>query len=274
MGSVLITGATGHLGAALADRAAAAGWAVTGTYFTAATAAASERLDIRDRRAVRDLVAKVRPGVVVHTAAGRDDWRVMADGAAHVALAAAAAGARLVHVSTDAVFSGRRVHYDEAALPDPIYRYGAAKAAAETAVTAIDPLAAVVRTSMILGHGTGQHERLTHDLAAGRARGALFTDMVRVPVHVDDLADALLEVARLDYRGVLNVAGPDAISRYDLGVLVARRDGLDPARLPAATIAESGLSLARDVRLDCTRARSLLTVRLRGVHEFLDQKTG
>jgi dTDP-4-dehydrorhamnose reductase len=273
MSSVLITGATGHLGVALAARAAAAGWDVTGTYFTAATPAASERLDVRDRQAVRDLVEKVGPDVVIHTAAGRDDWRVMADGAAHVALAAAGVGARLVHVSTDAVFSGRRVHYDEAALPDPIYRYGAAKAAAETAVAAIDPLAAVVRTSMILGHGTGQHERLTHDLAAGRAQGALFTDMVRVPVHVDDLADALLEVARLEYRGVLNVAGPDAISRYDLGVLVARRDGLDPALLPTATIAESGLNLARDVRLDCTRANRLLKVRLRGVHEFLHEKT-
>jgi dTDP-4-dehydrorhamnose reductase len=271
MSTVLITGATGHLGARVAARAAFS--TVVGTYFSAASPMATEHLDIRDRAAVQDLIERVRPDVVIHTAAGRDDWRVMADGAAHVALAATAVGARLVHVSTDAVFSGKQVHYDESALPDPIYRYGAAKAAAETAVTAIDPLAAVVRTSLILGHGTGQHERLTHDLAAGRAKGALFTDMVRTPVHVDDLADALLELAVLDYRGVLNVAGPEAISRYDLGVLVAERDGLDPAALPSSTISESGLSLARDVRLGCTRANALLKVRLRGVHEFLDEKT-
>ncbi|HEY0531378.1 MAG TPA: sugar nucleotide-binding protein [Actinoplanes sp.] len=270
MSTVLITGATGHLGATLSARAVAAGWDVTGTYFSN-PAPAAEPLDVRDREAVRDLLARLRPDVVIHTAAGRDDWRTMADGAAHVALAAAAVNARLVHVSTDAVFSGQQVHYDESALPDPIYRYGAAKAAAETAVAAIDPRAALIRTSMILGHGTGQHERLTHDLAAGRARGALFTDMVRVPVHVDDLADALLEVARTDYRGVLNVAGPDAISRYDLGVLVAARDGFDPAALPSSTIAEAGLNLAKDVRLDCDRARALLTVRLRGVHEFLNE---
>lgn len=110
--------------------------------------------------------------------------------------------------------------------------------------------------------------------APGRVGGALFTDMIRMPVHVDDLADALLEVAALDYRGVLNVAGPEAISRYDLGVLVAERDGYDPAALPRSTIAGSGLSLARDVRLDCGRARALLRMRLRGVHEFLDAKTG
>nr|WP_245603563.1 sugar nucleotide-binding protein [Salinispora cortesiana] len=71
---------------------------------------------------VRDLVQQVRPDAVIHTAAGRDDWRAMAD---------------------------------EAAPPDPVYRYGATKAAAETAVAAVDPAAAVVRTSLILGYGRG-----------------------------------------------------------------------------------------------------------------------
>jgi dTDP-4-dehydrorhamnose reductase len=60
--------------------------------------------------------------------------RVIADGAAHVAMATAAQGSRLVHVSSDAVFSGREVEYDESAPPDPLYRYGAAKATAETAI--------------------------------------------------------------------------------------------------------------------------------------------
>jgi dTDP-4-dehydrorhamnose reductase len=86
-----------------------------------------------------------------------------------------------------------------------------------------------------------------------------------MPVHVDDLAAALLELASNDYRGVLNVAGPDAISRFDLGMLVARRDGLDPAALPAA-VYEGGPT---DVRLDSARAGSLLRTRLRRVHEFM-----
>ncbi|BFU46202.1 SDR family oxidoreductase [Krasilnikovia sp. MM14-A1004] len=266
---ILVVGATGHLGRRTAARAADAGWTVVGTYFTAAGAAAAERLDVRDPVAVRELLHRVRPDVVVHAAAGRDDWRVIADGAAHVALAAVAVGARLVHLSSDALFSGREVHYDESALPDPVYRYGAAKAAAETAVRAIDPGAAVVRTSLILGDGTGMHEVLTHDLIAGRVEGMLFTDQIRRPVHTDDLADAVLELADNGYRGVLNVAGADAISRYDLGVLVARRDGLDPALIPAGTIADRGLPMPTDVRLRTERAAALLRTRLRGAREFL-----
>ncbi|MEU4216904.1 sugar nucleotide-binding protein [Actinoplanes sp. NPDC026623] len=265
---ILITGATGHLGSRIAERAAA-GWSVAGTYFSSAGHHGHERLDVRDPAAVRDLIERVRPAAVIHTATGREDWRVMADGAAHVAVAAAALNVRLVHVSSDAIFSGDAVEYDESALPDPVYRYGAAKAAAETAVRAVCPAAAVVRTSLILGDGRGQHEKLTHDLIRGDRQGALYTDMVRKPVHVEDLADALIELAAGDYRGVLNVAGPDAIDHHALGVLIARRAGLDPSRIPAGRIADSGLRLPADVRLRTDRAVSLLHTRLRGVREFL-----
>jgi dTDP-4-dehydrorhamnose reductase len=252
-GRILVTGATGYLGRRVAARAAAAGWSVVGTHLATepgeqaaeqvsetarageqAAEHAGERLDIRDPAAVHDLLRRVRPDAVVHTAAGRDrnDWPSTADGAANVAVAAAQLGVRLVHVSSDAIFSGRDPEYDEDAEPDPVYRYGCAKAAAETAVRAIAPQAAVVRTSLILGDGNGAHELLTHALVAGELTGALFTDEVRNPVHVDDLADALVELVGSGYRGVLNVAGADAVSRYDLGVLVALRDGLDRAGSP------------------------------------------
>ncbi|MEU4155470.1 sugar nucleotide-binding protein [Actinoplanes sp. NPDC026670] len=269
IGRLLVTGGTGSLGRRVMARAAAAGWDPVGTFVSAGAPTATVRLDIRDPADVRRVIAQVAPDAIVHTAAGRDrnDWPATADGAAHVALAAA--GIRLVHVSSDAIFSGRLGEYDEDALPDPVYAYGAAKAAAETAVRAIDPGAAVVRTSLILGDGRGAHEVLTHDLIAGRVRGALFTDEVRKPVHVDDLADALLELAAGDHAGVLNVAGADAISRYELGVLVARRDGLDPALIPAASLAALGLSRPPDLRLTTTRAAKLLSTRLRGATEFV-----
>jgi len=265
---LLVTGGSGHLGSAVVRRAAAGGWSVTGTWHRTPTEAASERLDIRDLAEVRLLMGRIGPEVVIHTAAGRSDWRAIADGAAHVALAAAEQGVRLVHVSTDALFSGRDVYYDESAVPDPVYPYGAAKAAAETAVRAIAPAAVLARTSLIVGGGTGTHERLTHRLLGG-AGGALFTDEIRTPVHVDDLAAALLELAGTGYAGVLNVSGADALSRYDLGVLVARRDGQDPARLPAGRLAGTGLSRPTDVRLRTDRATALLRTRLRGAYEFL-----
>jgi dTDP-4-dehydrorhamnose reductase len=285
---ILITGATGYLGRRLVTRATAAGHDVVGT-------SRSLGLDIRERTNVLSFIDSARPDAVIHTASARADWAVMADGAANVA-AAVPAGVRLVHVSSDAVFAGRAAssgraaqsgrgdssgrddssgsadEYDESEMPDPVYRYGAAKAAGETAVRALHPGAAVVRTSLILG-GDGQHETLVHDLIGGRIDGHLFTDMVRKPVHADDLADALLELAGSGYAGILNVAGPDPVNRYDLGVRIAARDGLDPAALKAAGVAELGLRLPTDVRLNIDRARSLLRTRLRGVDEFLPAGT-
>jgi len=64
------------------------------------------------------------------------------------------------------------------------------------------------------------------------------------------------------------VAGPDAVSRHQLGLLVARRDGLDPARLPTGLRAESGLRGGIDIRLDCRATQARLTTRLRGVHSL------
>lgn len=107
-----------------------------------------------------------------------------------------------------------RVRYDESCPPDPVTPYGAAKAAAETAVRLLVPAADVARTSLIVGHGRSVHERLVHALAGGTRVGALFTDDIRCPVHVDDLAAALWEIALSDTAGMFHLAGPDALSRH------------------------------------------------------------
>jgi dTDP-4-dehydrorhamnose reductase len=65
------------------------------------------------------------------------------------------------------------------------------------------------------------------------------------------------------------VAGTDAVSRYELGTLIARRDGLDQARLPTGLRAATGPPGALDVRLDCAMTQSRVTTRLRGAREFL-----
>ncbi len=79
-------------------------------------------------------------------------------------------------------------------MPDPVTPYGAAKAAAETAVRLLGPDAAVARTSLIIGNGQSEHERLAHALIAGTREGVLLTDDMRCPVHVEDLAAPLWEL--------------------------------------------------------------------------------
>ncbi|MEV2232016.1 sugar nucleotide-binding protein [Streptomyces phaeochromogenes] len=278
---VLIIGGSGFLGTELVCRATAAGWETAATYCSrpddiagavGAVGASWHRLDLRSPGHIDEVLAAVAPNAVIDATSGGSDWAVTADGSIRVATAAMRRGCRLVHVSSDAVFSGSRIHYDETCLPDPVTPYGAAKAAAETAVRLLAPTAAVARTSLIIGHGgSGRsvHERLVHALASGTHDGVLFTDDIRCPVHVEDLASALLELAVSDHRGMFHLAGADALSRHELGVLIARRDGLDAARLPAGRRADTLMPGALDVRLDSGATQELVRTRLRGAGEFL-----
>ncbi|MFB9236721.1 SDR family oxidoreductase [Plantactinospora siamensis] len=266
---VLVVGASGLLGGEVCRQAVAAGDRVVGTYRSNPVELAGvepRRIEVRDRSAVCALLSEVRPDAVLSTAYDNTDWATTADGAAHVALAAVGAGARLVHLSSDALHAGRPEPYGDDVPPSPVHMYGAAKAAAETAVRAIDPGAALVRTSLILGEGSKQLQ-LCRDALAGRA--TLFADQIRCPVDVGDLAAAVRELAATDHAGTINVAGADAVNRVELGLLVARRDGLDPVGLRSGTMAAAGVRQPADVRLDSTRAAALLRTRLRGVTEFL-----
>ena len=272
--ALLITGASGYLGRELARQATTAGWQVVGTFRRAPAALGGVRwlpLDVRDREAVAACVAQTQPAAIVHTAVAEpNDWPTNADGAAHVALAAQQQQCRLAHVSSDAIFNGARGLYDETAVPEPITPYGAAKAAAETAVQAIKPDAAIVRTSLIIGAEPYKHVQMVLDMLTGKRADALFSDEIRCPVLVSDLAAALLELADGTYAGVLNVAGADALSRYELGILLARHWGYDPARLRAISTVESGLRRPTDVRLDIRRAQAVLQTPLQGARTFVD----
>ncbi|WP_066944049.1 SDR family oxidoreductase [Streptomyces lushanensis] len=270
--TILIIGGSGFLGAELIRLAAASGQPTAATYTTRPGNTArvkSYHLDLRDPRSAEAVVTEVSPRLVVNASSGGADWAVTAQGAVRLAIAAAEYGCRLVHVSSDVVFSGSRVHYDESCLPDPVTPYGAAKAAAETGVMLVHPAAVVARTSLIIGDGQSVHERTVHELAAGTRHGVLFTDDIRCPVHVTDLASAILELASRDNRGMHHLAGADALSRHELGTLIARRDGLDASRLPAGPRADSGIPGAIDVRLNSRATQRKLRTILRGARQFL-----
>ncbi|MFI6816607.1 SDR family oxidoreductase [Nonomuraea sp. NPDC050328] len=254
MKSMLVTGASGFVGGVTAAAAAAAGFAVHGTRLSGS--GHWERLDLTRDDATLALVTRLAPDVIVHTAARYGDDGVIVQGSAAVAAAASRTGARLVHVSTDAVFGGDRAPYDESASPAPITPYGRAKAAAEEAVTRLCPDAVIVRISLVIGDGgASPHERLVHDGIP------CFEDVLRTPVHVTDLAAALVELAGSGLTGVVHLAGADDMSRLELGRLIAARDGLDPASVCSARAAQP-------YPLD-TRLRSTRWPALRGAREFL-----
>jgi dTDP-4-dehydrorhamnose reductase len=277
MQRLLITGGTGYLGAELVRQAYTSGWDVAATYFSRRPDDDAVRwlaLDIRSEQAVAHAMAEQRPDVVIHTAyrqRGPDLWSTSAAGAGAVARAARQSGARLIHMSSDALFDGERQgSYTEADDPSPISPYGEAKAAAEQLVTEADPAALLVRTSLIYGGALpGPHEQLVLDTLDGRADAAFFTDELRCPIAVADLAASLLELALMRHSGRLHVAGADVVSRYEFARLVAIAHGHNPAQLRSALSASSGVRRPRNCALDSSTAQRMIQTRLRGIREVL-----
>lgn len=250
-GPLLVTGGSGYLGRELLRQSPGAIGVSRGT---------GVRLDVRDAAAVQTAVESLRPAAVFHTAYRQDDRATTFDGAVAVAEAAAAVGARLVHLSSDLVFDGEQdAPYVEDDEPNPITAYGRDKADAERAVLEAHPGALVVRTSLLYGGAEpGPQERMASDPEA-----VFFTDEIRSPVHVGDLAAALLELAGGAQTGILHAAGGDALSRFEFARLLARR----PVR--GLSLAQSEDVRPRNCSLSSARAGELLRTRLRGAREVL-----
>jgi dTDP-4-dehydrorhamnose reductase len=274
---LLVTGGAGYLGAELVRRAPSAGWDVHATYRTThpSLPATWLRLDVCSAEAVRSAFERTRPQAVIHTAVvekGPALWPTTAVGAAIVADAARRVGARLLHLSSDAVFDGERVgRYRERDARRPVNDYGWAKAAAECMVADAHPEALVVRTSLLYGGATlSRAERLVLDVLNGRTQAAFFTDELRCPAVVGELAAALLELATRPLAGPLHVAGPDVVSRYEFACLVAAAEGRPPELVPSGRSADGPEPRPRNCALDSRHAAALLRTRLRGVREVLD----
>ena len=166
-------------------------------------------------------------------------------------------GAKLVHLSTDTVFDGVAGNYQPTDRPAPLNLYGETKAAAEVEVLRYGrEHTAVLRTSPIIGNSPGGdrglHERLFLSWKEGRPT-PLFTDEIRQPVEVSNLADVTVELCeRANLSGLFHWAGTEALSRHEIGARIARHFGLDAEKLirsigraevPAAAARPRDLSL-------------------------------
>ncbi len=267
---VLVTGASGYLGFGLC-KLAPSHWQVAATHLTQplrSERVAAFHLDVRDGIAVGRLVDQIKPDVIIHLAArmqGDDMMAINAHGSHNVARAARRVSARLIHLSTDVIFDGEHAPYAEHDLPSPIFPYGESKAVAEKLVRDEYRQSVIVRNSLIYGFDP-LDPRTRQTIDGGMPR--LFTDEYRCPIFVDDLAAALIELAELDSAGVLNIAGPQRLSRYEFGVRLAQALHATPHLIPVPS-SSSATPRPRDCTLDISRAQALLKTPLRRVDDVL-----
>ncbi|MFI0264848.1 dTDP-4-dehydrorhamnose reductase [Streptomyces sp. NPDC017056] len=232
----LITGAGGMLGREVGRLLAAEG--------ECALPMDRRSLDLTDTRAVESALRRVRPAVVVNCAAYTDvdgaetheeqARRVNADAVRELARACARGGTRLLHVSTDYVFSGdATTPYAEGAPTGPLTAYGRGKAAGEQAVLAELPrTGTVVRTAWLYGAHGRNFVRTMAERAARGATADVVNDQTGQPTPARDVAERLLALGRGPARpGVFHATTGGTATWYELAREVYRLAGADPDRV-------------------------------------------
>lgn len=194
-------------------------------------------LDIRDGPAVGAALAASRPDLVVNCAALGVDasesdpalaFEVNAAGPGHLATAARAIGAELVHFSSNYVFGGRPPRgaaYTIEDDPAPVNVYGRTKLEGERRVNERNPASFVVRTSWVFGSGKESFLGSAHrNLVAGRRIRAI-RDVRASATYVRDLAERLEEIVALRRYGTYHVVNAGSCSYEEFAREAARLAG-------------------------------------------------
>jgi dTDP-4-dehydrorhamnose reductase len=223
----LILGATGLLGKALVRE-----W-----HGDDVLAMGSRDVDVRDATKVREIVGRARPDWIVLAAAytdvdGCESHRELAfsvnqDGAVNVAEAAQQAGAKLIFLSSDYVFDGKKTSpYEVSDVRNPQSVYGHSKAEAEIKLLEILPHCCIARTSWVFGAGGRCFPDTILRLAASRPALDVVNDQRGCPTYTVDLARAIIQLCRKDARGIVHVTNAGDCSWFEFAQEIVTGSGL------------------------------------------------
>ncbi|MEW5870888.1 MAG: SDR family oxidoreductase [Chloroflexota bacterium] len=274
---ILITGASGLLGINLALEAAkdhtvfgqVHNHPLRTTVGTSSPAFQVIQADLLAPQAVERLLERTQPEWVIHCAALANVDACQADPhqarqlntevSKQLAFLVARGGARLLHVSTDAVFDGQRGNYTEEDEPNPLSVYAQTKLEAERAVAEANPDAIIARVNLFGWSLSGKRslgEFFFYNLQAGKQVMG-FTDVFFCPLYASSLAQVFLQMLGRGLRGIYHTVSSQCISKYNFGLAIAHRFSLDESLIHPTSVAEAGLKAPRSPNLTlCTHKLS------------------
>lgn len=270
---LLVTGASGFLGWNLCLRARK-DWDVFGIVFSHSVrieGVSTLRVDLTDFPELMRVFEMVRPDAVIHGAAlsnpnfcqlhPEESRRINLEASIRIAELCSNRSIPCVFTSSDLVFDGRSPPYGEDAPVSPISIYGEQKAAAESAVRERYPQTIICRLPLMFGDPGPAAASFIQPMLTALQKGRelrLFVDELRTPVSGADAALGLL-LALDKAHGILHLGGPERISRFAFGRLLAEVYGYDAAFLTPCLRRDVPMPAPRppDVSLESTRAVAL-----------------
>jgi dTDP-4-dehydrorhamnose reductase len=254
------------------------------------------KLDKSNRSETTDLLRRIKPNVVVDTAAlhnvdycetHRDEaWKINVEGTRNVADACKSVGAKMIFVSTDYVFDGTRGTYKEEDTPNPLSVYAKSKLEAEQIVRLAGISYGIGRPSVIYGWNSNEAAGLqsssgksmnfviwaTNKLKKGESISAV-TDQYSSPTLADNLAEALLALAKHGKQTLYHTAGKSCVNRYEFCMRIAEIFGFSTKLIKPVTSDAFKQIAPRPMKccLNVGRAEKELGIRLLTIEEGLSK---
>lgn len=241
---LLIVGARGFVGTyAMRSAGASNRFRVTRGERNSTGEPSAVQMDISDEASVNHAFQETRPDSVLLLAAMADidaceaqpeaAFAINARGAEYVANTCARTGARLLFVSTGAVFDGTKHGYREEDETTPLSVYGKTKAWAETAVRGLLPRSVIIRVGLVIGFAGRRGTNAMLDQLAEKWRNGQSVNFPtyeeRNPIDAPSLGEMLIDaIGDPTMSGTYHVGASDSVSRYELGLRLASRLDISP----------------------------------------------
>lgn len=238
---ILVTGASGQLGMELRTE-------LEKLFPSCAVYTDHDTLDITDAKAVEAFVTNNDITHIVNCAAytavdkaeeeKMQCARINTDAVKNIALAADAAGAKVIHISTDYVFDGTNHRpYRESDKVNPISQYGTTKRKGETSLLALSPEAIIIRTAWLYSSYGKNFVKTMLRLGKENREVRVVCDQVGTPTYARDLARAIAKVLKSQQwvAGIYHFTDEGAASWYDFAKAIFRIAGMKVKVVPIPT---------------------------------------
>ena len=288
MKNILVTGGSGFIGGHII-KAGQNKFIIYATYNTNILKEKNIQtvhIDLSQKKAINSLLEDIKPDIIIHTAAISnldlcEKDRVLAnlinvEATETLALWSKKNRAKFIFTSSDMVFDGKRGNYREDDTVNPLSFYAQMKVQCEEKIAQMNFNSVVVRVALTYGIGMISFntffEKMIYSVK-NNSSVALFVDQFRTPILVNNLAEAILELAENEFTGIINLSGGDRMSRWDFGLLTCKILGLPTKNLIKSSMFDSpgAASRPQDISMRNDLASKVLNVKLLNCSEGLLQ---
>ncbi len=285
MKTILITGAGGFIGAYLMNNIKVKGCRVIG--LDTRKSAKIKKLDVTETKSLNRYLVSKKPSIIIHCAAIKDLKECESDkklsfvtnvlSTENIVNYAKKFHSKVIYISSDVVFNGKTGKYKPNDLTNPINWYGKTKVFSEILVKGL-PNSTIVRTSLVIGALNEIYKnKLTTELKQNQLKNQtllpqfiyqklknnkfvyLSSQNISNPTPIELLAISINEIINKKITGILHIAGPDVVSRYEFGLKIASLFNFDKNLIKKFNIDNSGLR-PRNISMDVNSSFNILEI--------------